>query len=94
MRIGAVAGLWSLVGGAAVCGWMVGKHDATREYSELQRRLTASTHVTRACGAEFELLDLRRENGIVPPPARADEDGFTQIAAPSYLHLRSLLTAR
>ena len=94
MRIGAVAALWSIVGGAAFCGWMVGKHDATREYSELQRRLTAGAKVMRACGADFELLDLGRDNGVMPPLERENRNGATQISAPGYFHLRALITAR
>jgi len=91
LRIGAVAALWTVVGGAALCGWMVGKHDAAREFSEQQRRLAAGETSTRACGMDVELLHLRREH--LAPPGRHDA-GPSQIAAPGYFHLRSLITAR
>lgn len=95
LRIGGVAALWTIVGGAAVCGWIVGKHDAAQEYAELQKRLASGERAQRSCGADFELLDLRRDNGLAPPPARrADEAGPVEIAAPGYFHLRSLITAR
>jgi hypothetical protein len=94
LRIGAVAALWMVVGGAAVSGWMVGRSDAAREYSDLQRRLTVGEITTKPCGAEFELLDLRRDNGVAPPAQRRPEPGPTEISAPGYFHLRSLITAR
>ena len=94
LRIGGVAALWTIIGGAAVCGWMVGKHEATQEYAELQRRLASGERTTCACGGEFELLDLRRDNGLAPPSRRGNDAGPIQIAAPGYFHLRSLITAR
>lgn len=92
LKIGAVAALWTIVAGAAVSGWMIGKSDAAREYSDLQRRLTAGTSASRSCGIEVELLEVPGRE-IAPPEYRA-ELGPTQIFAPAYLNLREMLTSR
>lgn len=92
LRIGAIAALWTIVGGAAISGWLVGKHDAAREFSDLQQRLTADDPPVRACGSEVEFLDLKPDS--IAPPAGRDNAGRSEIAAPGFLHLRSLISAR
>ncbi len=92
LRLGVIAALWTTVAGAAVCGWIVGKHDAAREFSDLQRRLITGTPPARACGTEVELLNLQPDS--IAPPLGRNEAGPSEIAAPGLFHLRSLITAR
>jgi len=93
IKIGAVAALWTIIAGAAVSGWMLGKREAAREYSDLQRRLTAGDTPTRSCGIEVDLLDSEGRGKALPStPADA---GPTQISAPpGFYHLREMLTLR
>ena len=92
IKIGAVAALWTIIAGAAVSGWMIGKKEAAREYSDLQRRLTSGNTSSRSCGIEVELLDPERPGRGKPLVA---DPGPTQIlAVPRFYHLRELLTLR
>ena len=92
LTLGAVGALWTIIMGAGVAGWMIGKSEAAQEYADLQRRINAGAPASGACGIDVELLDLR---GSGSPALRAPGEAATQIVArPGYLHLREMLTVR
>jgi hypothetical protein len=94
LKIGAVAALWMIIGGAAVSGWMIGRSGAARQISELRQQLAADATAPRpSCGVEIELLDAQPGNSRIAANLFGLTLGGILPRAPQHLHLREMLTA-
>src|SRR5262249_35845115 len=89
LKIGAVAALWTIIGAAAVSGWMIARSEAARQISELRQRLALDSTPKASCGVEVELLEARNR-------AAANMFGLKLggiwPGVPEHLHLREMLT--
>lgn len=94
LKIGVAAALWTIIAGAAVSGWVIGRGDAAQQIAELRQRLAADAAPKQSCGLEIEFLDARPSDEAGP----ANLFGITLDGilpkAPLHLHLREMLTAR
>src|SRR5581483_845612 len=102
LKIGAVAALWALIGGAALSGWLIGHSEAARQISELRQRLAADSAPKPGCGVEVELLEARtdkatRTDATSTAPAEKPANlfglklGGIWPGVPQHLHLREML---
>ena len=104
-KIGAVAALWMLIGGAALSGWMIGRSEAARQISEWRQRLAVDTAPKASCGIEVELIEARTDKDTrtdaTAAPAKGEQanlfglkSGGIWPGVPQHLHLREMLTTR
>ncbi|HEY7609890.1 MAG TPA: hypothetical protein VIF14_11715 [Alphaproteobacteria bacterium] len=93
LKIGAVAALWTIIIGAAVSGWMVGRSGAARQISELRQRLAADSVPKPSCGVEIELLDAPTGNSRMAANLFGLTLGGILPKAPQHIHLREMLTS-
>lgn len=88
ITVGVVATLWLIIGGAAVSGWMVGKHASADAISQLRKRVAMLEHPSPAtCRMDIHYLDARSSD------EPRDRDSAL-LREPRYMHLRQMLTTR